>query len=637
MGAGPKQESQFVPKGMRVMAERLGAFTRNRFRIENAGSNSCLPGQIITVTLPSNTLVDLHSLRMHGQFQALGGGMMNSGANKDFEDINTDSFALKPVAPDDFHQLISRLSVSANGTAIQQGCMEYNTVTAVKNLMDGTYAQNKSTKATITPNERPDPAPSAATLRYYPTADHADKGRVTGLNEKYYATASATGQSDLDITKFFKHTGTGDNTKQEFRAIDATDWVNYDSANKNLGALSDGEKGVGLQCTDFQLHNWRGYLGESSVRYLPTDLVGAIQIQLTMADANIMPIFGRGPGGAFTRGDHANFFGSSSESGGPNLAEVKPFTYRINNIYWTIDTLSVDGPYGDMLRGKIAEKGYISLLFKEYYVFNKSGVDGTDGTSAQHRFSLATGSMDKIYSVIRRNDYNSKNHPVASTYDSAVSGDPNWYTPMTQFIMPTLQFYNYGRNYLMTMTAATQSDPFLNPSVSNAANFDVASQFQPRPSFHFDKESGMRYDYKINSVMHPQFEAGVREALFDTAYSHDMQPKPHGLGNNIFSRSEWFEQKAVVPLVLNLTDGPLQLMSGYDSRGHSSFVEYNVRGLYREHYKKLVGKKDDGLNYSDAHDKTAVVNKYDAFALTSVVETTSELRIGAGLSLVIAR
>ena len=69
------EDSQFVPKGMRVMAERLGAFTRNRFRIENAGSNTCLPGQIITVTLPSNTLVDLHSLRMHGEFQALGGGM----------------------------------------------------------------------------------------------------------------------------------------------------------------------------------------------------------------------------------------------------------------------------------------------------------------------------------------------------------------------------------------------------------------------------------------------------------------------------------------------------------------------------------------------------------------------------------
>ena len=626
-----------MPKGMRVMAERLGAFTRNRFRIENAGSNTCLPGQIITVTLPSNTLVDLHSLRMHGQFQALGGGMQNSHGGGDFLDDENDSFALKAVAPDDFHQLISRLSVSANGTAIQQGCMEYNTITAVKNLMDGTAAQTVSTKATITPNQRPDPAANAASLRYYPTSVHAKKGRVTGLNEQYFPNQAATSTEKLDILKFFKHGSIGDTKEAGFRPVKDTDWVNYDVANENLDGLSDGEKGVGLQCTDFQLHNWRGYLGESSVRYLPTDLVGAIQIQLTMADANVLPVFGRGPGGAFTIGDHKAFFGGSTEQGSRDLAKVKPFSYKINNIYWTIDTLSVDGPYGDMLRGKIAEKGYISLLFKEYYVFNKSGVDATNGTGTQHRFSLATGSMDKIYSVIRRNDYNTKNHPVSSTFESMQTQDPNWYTPMTQFIMPTLQFFNYGRNYLQTNKTNGSTDDYIHPHVTNEPSYSVSMGYSLRPSFHFEKETDFKYDYKINSVMHPQFEASTREALFDAAYSHDMQPRPHGLGNNIFSRAEWFEQKAVVPLVLNLTDGPLQLMSGYDSRGHSSFVEYNVRGLYREHYKKLVNTDDDNDQYANAYNKTEVVNRYDSFSVTSVVETTSELRIGAGLSLVIAR
>ena len=627
-----------MPKGMRVMAERLGAFTRNRFRIENAGSNTCLPGQIITVTLPSNTLVDLHSLRMHGQFQALGGGMENSKGSKEFTDSDKDSFALKPVAPDDFHQLISRLSVSANGTAIQQGCMEYNTITAIKSLMDGSAMQNRSTRSTITPNEKPAPATNAAMLRYFPTKEHLQKGRVTGLKEMYYPTDASTQQVQLGITDFFKHDGTTDNKAATFKPVQGGAWENYDVANETLASLSDGEKGVGLQCTDFQLHNWRGYLGESSVRYLPTDLVGAIQIQLTMADANILPIFGRGPGGALYRGDHHAFYGTSKESNGSrDLSKVKPFTYMIKNIYWTIDTLSVDGPYGDMLRGKIAEKGYISLLFKEYYVFNKSGVDGTSGTGTQHRFSLATGSMDKIYSVIRRNDYNSTNHPVSSTFESTITGDPNWYTPMTQFIMPSLRFFNYGRSFLLTMDKNLADDDYNEPIADGNPSFDVAAQFQFRPHFHFERESDFKYDYKINSVMHPQFEASTREAIFDTAYSHDMQPRPHGLGNTIYSRQEWFEQKAVVPLVLNLTDGPLQLMSGYDSRGHSSFVEYNVKGLHRENYKKLVNNSKDNDQYSDIHDNTEVVDKYDSFTVTSVVETTSELRIGAGLSLVIAR
>ena len=624
-----------MPKGMRVMAERLGAFTRNRFRIENAGSNSCLPGQIITVTLPSNTLVDLHSLRMHARFQALGGGMgaSSSSMSNGFLDSDVDNFALKPVAPDDFHQLVSRMSVSANGTAIQQGCMEYNTVTAIKNLMDGTHPQNISTKSYITPNERPEPATNASMLRYYPTINHT-KGKVTGIYEDMYPKPGDSGTSTLGMSDFF---APGASNPKQFLPFSNTYWNNYNSENEALANLSDGEKGVGLQCTDFQLHNWRGYLGESSVRYLPTDLVGAIQIQLTMADANVLPVFGRGPGGALVLGDHKALFGTTDEKGTPNLSEVKPFSYRLSNIYWTIDTLSVDGPYGDMLRGKIAEKGYISLLFKEYYVFNKSGCTG-DSTE-QHRFSLATGSMDKIYSVIRRNDYNSKNHHVNSNFEMVASKDPNWYTPMTQFVMPTLQFHNYGWNYIQTADSSNlgttiTKDGYVEPAITNGGGptFSNNIAWAPRPSHHYDVESGLKYDYKINSVMHPQFEAGAREAMYDTAYSHDMQTKPHGIGNNIFSRAEWFEQKAIVPLTLNLTDGPLQLMSGYDSRGHSSFVEYSVRGLQRENYKKVVG----GANATD-YSSSQVVDKYDSFAITSVVETTSELRIGAGLSLVIAR
>ena len=66
------ERSQFVPQGLRVMAERLAAFHRNRFRIENAGANMAQPGQTITVTLPSNTLVDLHSFKMHARLQTAG-------------------------------------------------------------------------------------------------------------------------------------------------------------------------------------------------------------------------------------------------------------------------------------------------------------------------------------------------------------------------------------------------------------------------------------------------------------------------------------------------------------------------------------------------------------------------------------
>ena len=43
--------------------------------------------------------------------------------------------------------------------------------------------------------------------------------------------------------------------------------------------------------------------------------------------------------------------------------------YKISNIYWTIDTISADQTYGDMLRGKIAQFGFISILFKRSSYF----------------------------------------------------------------------------------------------------------------------------------------------------------------------------------------------------------------------------------------------------------------------------
>ena len=147
----------------------------------------------------------------------------------------------------------------------------------------------------------------------------------------------------------------------------------------------------------------------------------------------------------------------------------------------------------------------------------------------------------------------------------------------------------------------------------------------------------MTFNYKVNSVMHPQYECHERDAIWDTAYGQDYVNGPNA-GNQIESRAAWFESKAIFPLNLNLTDGPLQLMSGYDSRGHSSFVEFNINGLTHScndsdctnHYQYTLAP-------SGRADSKELALFPHGLSTTTIVETTSELRVGAGLSLAVAR
>ena len=112
------------------------------------------------------------------------------------------------------------------------------------------------------------------------------------------------------------------------------------------------------------------------------------------------------------------------------------------------------------------------------------------------------------------------------------------------------------------------------------------------------------------------------------AYSHDYVDGHHA-GTQCSTRQIWADSTAIFPSCQNLTDGPLQLMSGYDSRGHSSFIEFNISGLHPENYWKTV--RGAGGAYNTA------AKLFETLTTTSILETSSELRVGAGLSLAVSR
>ncbi len=586
------ERSQFVPQGLRVMAERLAAFHRNRFRIENAGANSAQPGQTITVTLPSNTLVDLHSFKMHARLQTAGTyfaapvftttGSQGDNSLVGKHDKTQPPISYRVVAPEDPHQLIDRMTISMNGTAVQQGCLDYATVHKVKSLLDKPLMKRNTVDNSIGLAGAGPPEKSKSEEDEFVRPLDADNVKVEtadlgDLLQADTTVASETVEGKYSITKAGGSQQNPLNTLID-RTSPAADAV---AANTNT-------------CADVILYDWRGFLKESSVRYLPTDLVGAVQIQLTLAPLSRLVTVGSDKNGSMWE-DEMKAYEQDKWDQRPN--------YSFEHIYWTIDTISVDQTYGDMLRGKMAQFGFISLIFKEYYTFQKSGWDAN--STDNHRFSLSTGSLDKLYTVMRT--------------DLSLTGMPR----------PIFSSVPGGDAHVNSMITWTPWLRFIAPYIGAKWNYGPMGVSVPRPGWHFDNDWSMQYNYKINSVMHPQYQATARDAIWDMAYSHDFVDGHHA-GTQITSRQVWADSAAIFPSCQNLTDGPLQLMSGYDSRGHSSFIEFNISGLHPTNYYKMK-LNAAGTAYDEA--EPAITN----LTTTSVLETSSELRVGQGLSLAVSR
>jgi hypothetical protein len=95
--------SQGYPKNLQYLARKLNGFSKNTFKILSLNATTASANQIITVDLPSNSLVDLSSFTM-------------------FFNASTTATSL----PKNIESLIERYEVSVNGVTVQGGCNNYH-------------------------------------------------------------------------------------------------------------------------------------------------------------------------------------------------------------------------------------------------------------------------------------------------------------------------------------------------------------------------------------------------------------------------------------------------------------------------------------------------------------------------------
>ena len=124
--------------------------------------------------------------------------------------------------------------------------------------------------------------------------------------------------------------------------------------------------------------SWAGILNESSTRYWPMDLMGQLQVRITLAPASVL----------VPKEDGVNI--EANLSNADARAAAAQVSYSLSNMYFTIDSISLDDMYNQMLRERLQSEESIPLNFKEYMSFS---LDGIATGSSSNRFSLSATSI----------------------------------------------------------------------------------------------------------------------------------------------------------------------------------------------------------------------------------------------------
>ena len=300
------------------------------------------------------------------------------------------------------------------------------------------------------------------------------------------------------------------------------------------------------------IDQWAGFLNQVSTRFLPTSLLGQIQIRMTLASDAVLS------------GCTASLNATELSNAAIGTAPV----YILSNMYFTVDSIVVPDAYNQLLRNQLSSS-VLPLNYNEYYTFS---APNADGTSLSNRFNLASGCIDKISAVNRDTGYNT----FGSAIDLAID------TSMISTIAAI-------DNKLVGKYFASYSNKLLTDRDS--------------------VDGTLRYNFTVNNVQYPQYEARNSDAMADVAYTCDkVGVKTEG--HLITSPTAFCRGQALYTLQLNHPGMGLRCQSGYNSRGINSTFGFSMKGL------------EPG---STAKKESLVI-----------VTTTAQMRIASGRSLAIS-
>lgn len=288
--------------------------------------------------------------------------------------------------------------------------------------------------------------------------------------------------------------------------------------------------------------SFQSFLGETSMRFLPTSIVGSVTVRITFAPTATALVYK----------DVGDYTAALTTESAANASAVK---YSVSNLRMHVDAVSCPG-YQQFLQARIAADGYVAVYYKDYQL---SASDTIVSANASVRWSQSVSSLDRVYAVLRKPDYLSANTIEAVSTSSSIMSD---------------KLIAKAHNFTLARSNALKDDAL--------------------------------YSWEVNSVQHPSYTATLGDALYD--FGRLCNPTALG-GTMVTARDEYASTCGVLPLILNLNDR-VGLKSGYNTRGVSSQISLRLYNL-------------------------ASVSSTAPLLLSVFSESTAELRIGAGMTVVV--
>ncbi len=321
------------------------------------------------------------------------------------------------------------------------------------------------------------------------------------------------------------------------------------------------------------VQDWCGFLNENSTRFISSDAWGQIQVRITLAPNSVLvpKIQTLAMGEPFTSV-------VAPATAADALAAARAMSYSISNIYFTIDSVSLNPIYNEMLRQRLASDDYLPLNYKEYYTFSLDNI--TSGASVP-RFSLSSGSIDKLMGTYRDSNYQSVGTNAKQLVGAGVGA--------SAFTAGHSRFRSFNSTAAGALVVGELTDELL------------------------------RYNWSINNVQMPQYRATLTDGLCDLNYV----PDKIGLdaeGTYVCSKQSYNDGKFCVNQILNHpTRYGCGVQSGFNSRGVNTMMTWNVSG-------QVVPPADPAQTGSQN------TGNLSAFV---VLETTAQVRAGVGKNIAV--
>ncbi len=299
-------------------------------------------------------------------------------------------------------------------------------------------------------------------------------------------------------------------------------------ANKFDGTSVGGNAGDDETYTSGTPHvidKWEGFLGTCEPKILDAAILPDLVVSIYWADNSVL---------ASCKQNTTNaLFVDEPDAG---VAAV----YEIKDIHASIETIGLaDSVYDNMVSSMIASKGFVEIPFKQYFSFSNTHT----GSS---RFTVATQSLDRIWTAWRADGYNELGAPSAVPGYSTAAG-----IVAEADIVAALSDYGGMHGTGAQEKYLTKFQKFSEPGADGV----------------------LKYQFQLNGAYYPQYPASM-EDMYQITKNSLPGPVKYGLTKEQL-RDSYFVQC----VRLNMPDSEFsRTVSGLDTRSVSLNGYVNTTG-----------------------------------------------------------